>query len=130
MKAIVTDDSRATRMILGKLLGDLGFEVQLAEDGPALFDLLNEAVCDLCLVDWNMPGMNGTQVIRTLQSHPAWSEIPSIIVTDETMKERIASALEAGAIGYLPKPFQKEALKELRSIAGLEVNGNEEPQDD
>ena len=41
MKAIVTDDSRATRMILGKLLGDLGFEVQLAEDGPALFDLLN-----------------------------------------------------------------------------------------
>lgn len=129
MKAIVTDDSRATRMILGKLLGDLGFEVQLAEDGPALFDLLNEAACDLCLVDWNMPGMNGTQVIRTLQSHPTWNEIPAIIVTDETMKERIASALEAGAIGYLPKPFQKAALQELLCSSGFELGESAKPQE-
>lgn len=121
MKAIVTDDSRATRMILGKLLSELGFEVQLAEDGPALFELLQESACDLCLVDWNMPGMNGTQVIRTLQSHPAWSDIPAIVVTDETMKDRIASALEAGAAGYLPKPFQKEALMKLLQDVGLQV---------
>ena len=102
MKAIVTDDSRATRLILSKLLADLGFEVQQAEDGPALFDLLNEAVCDLCLVDWNMPGMNGSQVIRTLKSHSGWKGIPAVIVTDETREDRIEEALDAGAIAYLP----------------------------
>ncbi|QDV09945.1 Chemotaxis protein CheY [Planctomycetes bacterium Poly30] len=119
MKAIVTDDSKATRMILAKLLTDFGFDVQTAEDGPKLLEMLTDAACDLCLVDWNMPGMNGTQVIRTLQAHPDWKLIPAIIVTDETKKERIASALEAGAIGYLPKPFEKNALAEILQSAGV-----------
>ncbi len=121
MKAIVIDDSRATRMILAKLLSEFGFEVELAEDGPALFELLTDSACDLCLVDWNMPGMNGTQIIRTLQSHPTWSAIPSVVVTDETQKERIAGALEAGAVGYLPKPFERSALEEILTAAGFEL---------
>lgn len=121
MKAIVTDDSKATRMILSQILSEIGYEVETAEDGPALLDLLIDTTCDLCLVDWNMPGMNGTQVIRTLQSHPSWSEIPAIIVTDETKRERIDSAIEAGAVGYLPKPFERESLVKILTDAGVEI---------
>ena len=106
-------------MILSRLLRELGFEVKQAKDGPALLELLTEAVCDLCLVDWNMPGMNGTQVIRTLQAHPDWQKIPAVIVTDETQRDRIASALEAGAIGYLPKPFKQGDLQDILAEAGL-----------
>lgn len=122
MKAIVTDDSKATRMILAKLMRDLGFEVREAETGARLLELLDEAVCDVCLVDWNMPGMNGTQVMRTLQAHPDWRDIPAVIVTDETRTERIAGALEAGAVGYLGKPFKVESLKGILIEAGVELS--------
>jgi two-component system chemotaxis response regulator CheY len=121
MKAIVTDDSRATRLILTKLLTDIGFDVTQAEDGAALFELLNESSPDLCLLDWNMPGMNGTQIIRTLKAHPTWKGIPTVIVTDETQKERVSSALEAGAIAYLPKPFQQDALEAILAEAGFSL---------
>ncbi len=109
-------------MILGRLLTDLGFEVELAEDGPTLLELLTDEECDLCLVDWNMPGMNGTQVIRTLQAHPDWKDIPAVLVTDETQMERIESALDAGAIGYLPKPFESHELAKILTGAGFELD--------
>lgn len=121
MKAIVTDDSKATRMILCKLLADIGFEVEQAEDGQALLERLSDVTCDLCLIDWNMPGMDGTQVIRTLQAHPDWREIPAIIVTDETKRDRIAGALEAGAVGYLPKPFKSDELVRILQDAGVDI---------
>lgn len=119
MKAIVTDDSKATRMILKKIMEDLDFEVRLAEDGGQLLDALTEEIPDVCLIDWNMPGMNGTEVIRVMRSHPSWSQIPSILVTDETRQDRIDSALEAGARGYMAKPFTVDSLRELLDEIGL-----------
>lgn len=119
MNAIVTDDSKVTRMILSKLLSEIGFAVEQAENGQDLLERLCRTSCDLCLVDWNMPGMNGTEVIRSLQAHPDWRQIPALIVTDETQSDRIASALEAGAIGFLPKPFTTDALVAILEEAGV-----------
>lgn len=119
MKAIVTDDSRATRLILKKILEELKFEVELMEDGGALLNTLTEETPDLCLIDWNMPGMNGTEVIRAMQSHPDWCDIPAILVTDEKLQDRIDSALEAGASAYLAKPFKAENLQQVLDGIGL-----------
>lgn len=119
MNAIVTDDSRATRLILKKILEELKFEVRMAEDGGELLNALTEETPDLCLIDWNMPGMNGTEVIRAMQRHPEWREIPAILVTDETLQERIDSALEAGARAHLGKPFKVERLKTLLDEIGI-----------
>jgi len=121
MKAIITDDSKATRMILRKLLEDLHFEVAEATDGNALLDMLESDEPDVCLIDWNMPGLNGTEVIQTMQSHPVWCDIPSILVTDETDEARIESALEAGARYYLAKPFRSETLRETLVSMGLAI---------
>jgi two-component system chemotaxis response regulator CheY len=119
MKAIVTDDSRATRLILKKILEELKFEVELMEDGGALLNTLTEQTPDLCLIDWNMPGMNGTEVIRAMRSHPDWCDIPAILVTDEKLPDRIDSALEAGASAYLAKPFKAENLQQVLDGIGL-----------
>lgn len=119
MKAIVTDDSKATRTILRKLMQDLNFEVEEAADGGELLDALTREIVDICLIDWNMPGMTGTEVIRVMKSHPAWKAIPSILITDESASERIDGALEAGASGYLGKPFNIEKLASILERLGL-----------
>lgn len=121
MKAIVTDDSKATRMILARLLLDLGFEVELACDGTELIERLAAGTVDLCLIDWNMPGLNGTELVKMLKAHPDWREITSIIVTDETKQARIDSALEAGAAAYLPKPFNSAVLASILTRIGVQL---------
>ena len=127
MKAIVTDDSRATRLILKKILEELKFEVELMEDGGELLNTLTEETPDLCLIDWNMPGMNGTEVIRAMQNHPDWCDIPAILVTDEKLQDRIDSALEAGASAYLAKPFKADSLKQVLDGIGLRARRGRRP---
>ncbi len=120
MKAIVTDDSKATRTILSKLMQDLNFEVEEAADGGQLLEVLTREAVDICLIDSNMPGMTGTEVIRIMKSHPAWKNIPSILVTDEIASERMNGALEAGASGCLGRPLKIEKLTDLLKRLGLE----------
>lgn len=120
-RAIITDDSWATRMILRRLLEHLRFEVEEATDGNALLDTLESDDPDECLIDWNMPGLDGTEVIQATQSHPEWCDIPSILVTDETYEARIESALDAGATYDLAKPFRSETLRETLVSMGLAI---------
>jgi two-component system chemotaxis response regulator CheY len=120
MKALVVDDSRAIRVILGKMLRDAGFEVSEAADGRAALDILATGrVFDVALVDWNMPGMDGLQLVQAVRSERKHDAVRIMMVTTENEVERIVRALDAGANEYLMKPFTNEALVEKLAILGL-----------
>ena len=121
MKCLITDDSKVTRSILKKIMLEFGFDVIEAEDGVKAIETLACEVIDLCLVDWNMPTMNGTEMIQTMRTHPHWKDIPAILVTDETDEDRINSAIEAGAQGFLAKPFKSHKLAIMIKELGLDI---------
>lgn len=121
MRAMVVDDSRAMRSLLRKILDENGFEVVAeAENGREALDKLNAlGAIDLTLLDWNMPVMNGYELLCEVRKDPKWSSMRVMLVTTETEASQILRALDAGADEYLIKPFAKEALREKLSVMGL-----------
>jgi two-component system chemotaxis response regulator CheY len=120
MRAIVVDDSRAVRLILGRMLREIGFEVSEAEDGLEALDVLaGAAPFDLALVDWNMPEMDGLQLIQAVRANRRLDGMRIMMVTTETDIERIVRALEVGANEYLMKPFTPAAVVEKLALLGL-----------
>jgi len=121
MKALVIDDSKAIRSIIGKHLKGLGFEVVEADSGvEALVQLKKMGGADIALLDWNMPQMDGFEFLRRVRSDPDFSELRVMMVTTESEMSQVAKALEAGASEYLMKPFTKEALLEKLVLLGLD----------
>jgi two-component system, chemotaxis family, chemotaxis protein CheY len=120
-QAMVVDDSRAMRLILGDLLHSLGFDVAEAENGrDALEKLQNQAeIPGVALVDWNMPEMNGLELIRALRSQHCFDVMKLLVVTSEAELGKMMEALEAGADEYLMKPFSSEALVSKLDIMGI-----------
>ena len=122
-KALVIDDSRAMRTILGGILGELGYEVQGAEDGSRALDILNAGDSfDLALVDWNMPQMSGYDFVCEVRGEPRFSDVRLVMVTTETEVARMSDALDAGADEYIMKPFNKEMLLEKLMLIGVEAD--------
>jgi two-component system, chemotaxis family, chemotaxis protein CheY len=121
MRAIVVDDSRATRMILRRLLAELGFGPVLeAGDGQqALAVLAAEGPVELALVDWNMPVMDGLAFVRTLRGDSAHSGCKVVMVTTEGDADHMVAALEAGADEYAMKPFDREVISSKLAMLGL-----------
>ena len=120
MRAMVIDDSKAIRRIIGKILKDLGFEVFEAGHGKEALDKLGEiGVLDLALVDWNMPEMNGYEFLCTIRADAKYNDLCVMMVTTESEISQMAKALEAGANEYLMKPFTKEMIAEKLEILGL-----------
>jgi two-component system, chemotaxis family, chemotaxis protein CheY len=121
MKAMVVDDSRAIRMILSKTVSDLGFEVIQAASGNEALELLPAPASDLAfmLVDWNMPGISGLDLIRELRGIPELEPVALVMVTTETEIEQMMMALEAGASEYIMKPFTKEIIADKLRLLGL-----------
>ncbi len=121
MRALVVDDSRAMRRIVGRILDDAGFEVLEAGDGQEALDLLRtlETPPELACVDWNMPVMDGLAFITTIRRHPEWRAITLMMVTTESEHDQIVRALAAGAHEYLIKPFTGEAMLEKLDLLGL-----------
>lgn len=120
-KALVVDDSRAVRMILGKILREIGFEVCEAgngREGLEVFTREREGVT-LVLADWNMPEMNGMELLVELRKDPSLAGLPIVMVTTETELDQMVAALEAGANEYVMKPFSKEILVEKLQLAGV-----------
>ena len=121
MRALIVDDSRAMRRIVGRILVDAGYEVLEAGDGQQAIDVL-EAEADLpvlACVDWNMPVMDGLTFITEVRRRPEWRSITLMMVTTESEQDRIVRALAAGAHEYLIKPFTGEALMEKLDLLGL-----------
>ena len=124
-KALVVDDSRAVRMILARTLRELGYEVGEAGDGKEALELLERdpGTYRLALVDWNMPVMNGLQLVEALRARPAFSSLLIVMVTTETEMGHMARALEAGANEYVMKPFTKDILVSKLEIVGAISHG-------
>lgn len=121
-KALVVDDSRAVRMILAKTLRDIGYEVIEAANGKQALDVIETEKMDVSLVlaDWNMPEVNGLDLLKRLRQNPALSSLVVIMVTTETELEQITAALEAGANEYVMKPFTKDILMEKLQLVGIQ----------
>ena len=124
MKALVVDDSRAMRSILGKYLRELGFEVHEAGSGlQALVDIRKIKGLSLVLVDWNMPEMDGCELLQRVRQEEAFHDVPIMVVTTESEREQVTIALEAGANEYLMKPFDKQGLLEKLLLLGFDPSG-------
>lgn len=125
MRAIVIDDSRAMRLILRRILGQIGFDVVEAEDGQAALDLLAEMEekPDLALIDWNMPNMNGLEFVTAARNSPELREMTLVMVTTESEQSQIVRALAAGAHEYVIKPFTAGAMVEKLALLGLVPSG-------
>lgn len=120
-KALVVDDSRAVRMILTKTLKELGYEVREASNGREALEAIeaeNKAV-SLVLADWNMPEMNGLDLVKHLRQDPALSSLIVVMVTTETEIDQMATALDAGANEYVMKPFTRDILVEKLQLVGV-----------
>jgi two-component system chemotaxis response regulator CheY len=120
-KALVVDDSRAVRMILAKTLKELGYEVREAANGREALEVIEaeKTAVALVLADWNMPEINGLDLLKQLRQNPELSRLVVIMVTTETELDQMAAALEAGANEYVMKPFTKEILVEKLQLVGI-----------
>lgn len=120
MRALVVDDSKTMRMILGKILTETGFEVLESADGQEALDRLNRGeTVDLMLVDWNMPVMNGYDLVCAVRSNVLLASVRIMMVTTEASLSNVEKALAAGANEYLMKPFTHDIVREKLAILGM-----------
>jgi two-component system chemotaxis response regulator CheY len=119
MRAMIVDDSKAMRAVLGRMLRDCGFDdVVEATNGVDAFRVLREhGSPDVVLIDWNMPEMSGIEFVRRVRHSGLVDETSLLMVTSESAAERVVEALESGADEYLMKPFTRDALLEKIELA-------------
>ncbi|AEG71297.1 MULTISPECIES: chemotaxis response regulator CheY [Ralstonia solanacearum species complex] len=112
---LVVDDFPTMRRIVRNLLKELGFaNVDEAEDGAAGLAKVKEGRFDFVISDWNMPNMDGLQMLQGIRAdpNPGINKLPVLMVTAEAKKENIIAAAQAGANGYVVKPFTAATLDE------------------
>ena len=121
MRALIIDDSRTMRMIIGRIIRELGFEITEAGDGQEALKRLIEmgTTPELIMVDWNMPVMNGYEFLKAVRANPLYESAHIVMVTTETELGQITRALEAGANEYVMKPFTKEVIRDKLLILGV-----------
>ena len=113
MKILVVDDFSTMRRIIKNLLKDLGFSnIQEADDGSTALPMLQQGDFDFVVTDWNMPGMQGIDLLRAIRADDKLKHLPVAMVTAEAKKEQIVAAAQAGVNGYVVKPFTAATLKE------------------
>jgi two-component system, chemotaxis family, chemotaxis protein CheY len=113
MKILIVDDFSTMRRIIKNLLRDLGFNnTQEADDGLTALPILQAGGIDFLVTDWNMPGMQGIDLLKTVRADEKLSSLPVLMVTAETKREQIIEAAQAGVNGYTVKPFTAATLKE------------------
>ncbi|WDZ98009.1 chemotaxis response regulator CheY [Herbaspirillum sp. WKF16] len=112
-KFLVVDDFSTMRRIVRNLLKELGYtNVDEAEDGVQALQKLRSDQFDFVVSDWNMPNMDGLTMLQEIRKDPALSKLPVLMVTAEAKKENIVAAAQAGANGYVVKPFTAATLDE------------------
>ncbi len=122
MRALVIDDSRATRAILRRILQQLDFEVREAADGREAMGVLEAAGpggIDLALVDWNMPVMDGLEFVKTVRARSDYDALILMMVTTEGDTGHMVEALAAGANEYAMKPFTASVIEEKLALLGV-----------
>ena len=114
MKILVVDDSSTMRRIIKNTLGRLGHKDLLeAEDGQVAWDVMgeNEGI-DILITDWNMPVMNGLELVKKVRAEEKYADLPIIMITTEGGKTEVITALKAGVNNYIVKPFTPQVLQE------------------
>lgn len=113
MKILIVDDFSTMRRIIKNLLRDLGFNnTHEADDGTSALPMLKNGDFDFLITDWNMPGMQGIDLLREVRSDDKTASMPVLLVTAEAKKDQIVMAAEAGVNGYIVKPFNAATLEE------------------
>ncbi|WLI76321.1 chemotaxis response regulator CheY [Kosakonia sp. H02] len=113
LRFLVVDDFATMRRIVRNLLKDLGFNrVEEAEDGQDALNKLRSDAFDFVISDWNMPNMDGLQLLTEIRNDINLKTMPVLMVTAEAKKENIIAAAQAGASGYVVKPFTAATLEE------------------
>ncbi|MBM7073913.1 chemotaxis protein CheY [Shewanella sp. OPT22] len=113
MKILIVDDFSTMRRIIKNLLRDLGFNnTQEADDGTTALPMLQKGDFDFVVTDWNMPGMQGIDLLKAIRADDKLKNIPVLMVTAEAKREQIIAAAQAGVNGYVVKPFTAATLKE------------------
>ena len=113
MSILVVDDFPTMRRIVRSLLKELGFEnVEEAEDGQEALTKLRAGGFEFVVSDWNMPNLDGLEMLKEIRRDPKLSSLPVLMVTAEAKKENIIAAAQAGANGYVVKPFTAATLEE------------------
>lgn len=113
MKILVVDDFSTMRRIIKNLLRDLGFtNTHEADDGNTALPQLQTGNFDFLVTDWNMPGMQGIDLLKAVRADENLKNMPVLMVTAESKREQIIEAAQAGVNGYIVKPFTAATLNE------------------
>ncbi|MDO8958323.1 MAG: chemotaxis response regulator CheY [Rhodocyclaceae bacterium] len=113
IRFLVVDDFSTMRRIVRNLLKELGFtNVDEAEDGAVAWQKIQSTPFDFIITDWNMPNMDGLTLLQTIRGHATYKTLPVLMITAEAKKENIIAAAQAGATGYIVKPFTAATLNE------------------
>ena len=121
MRAGVVDDSMVTRKLLSRMLGEAGFEVQSAIGGAEALELLEkEGPPDLMTIDWNMPGMSGSELVAVIRTRSVYESVSLMMVTANCDPEHIQEALAVGADEYVMKPFELEGILDKLRLLGFD----------
>ncbi len=116
IKFLVVDDFSTMRRIVRNLLKELGYvNADEAEDGAIALQKLKNAPFDFVVSDWNMPNMDGLQLLQAIRADPSLKHLPLLMITAEAKKENIIAAAQSGANGYIVKPFTAATLNEKLS---------------
>ncbi len=118
-QCLIVDDSRILRKIARKILEELQFSIEEAEDGAVALDCCRRSMPDAILLDWNMPTMSGIEFLRVLRREPFGSKPTVVFCTTENDIAHITEAIGAGANEYLIKPFDREIMEAKLAEAGL-----------
>ncbi|HMO14310.1 MAG TPA: response regulator [Pirellulaceae bacterium] len=120
MRALVVDDSRSMRRIVCNIMRDLGYDVMEAGDGlEALQQLDGQGVPDVVLTDWNMPNMDGLELVRSVRANANYRDVPMLMITSETEMGKMVVAFAAGVNEYLMKPFDRSMIEEKLKFLGI-----------
>ena len=113
MKILVVDDFSTMRRIVKNCLQEIGYtEITEADDGNTALPMLKAGSFDFLITDWNMPGMAGLDLLKAVRADAKLAKLPVLMLTAEAKREQIVEAVQAGASGYVIKPFTAATLKE------------------
>src|SRR5580704_4573332 len=121
-RILVVDDQASNVQVVGLILGNLGYEIIPASDGATALKRVAALIPDLILLDLLMPGMSGRDVCLQIKKNPEWRDIPVVFLSAADDKELIVSALDAGGVDYITKPFnQSELISRVRTQLALKA---------
>lgn len=120
MRILIVDDFSTMRRMVRNMLAEIGFENTVeAQDGAIGWEVLKQEKIDLVICDWNMPNVEGIELLRMVRADADLKETPFVMVTAEGNKDNVVSAVQEGVSGYILKPFAAQKLEEqITSLFG------------